>query len=57
MSEQRADVAELQALKEQFLERAEREPDYDLGTLFDEVTRIRFGRMLAATILRGHPSS
>ena len=54
MAEPRPDVAELQALKQQFLERAEREPDCDLGTLFDEVARIRFGRMVAAAAQRRH---
>jgi hypothetical protein len=57
MSEQRLDVAELKALKRQFLELAEREPDCDLATLFDEAARIRFGRMLAAAILSNRPGS
>jgi hypothetical protein len=57
MPKQRPDVAELQALKEQFLELAAREPDCDPGALFDEVTRIRFGRMIAAAVSRSSHSS
>jgi hypothetical protein len=56
MSEQ-VDIAELKALKKQFLELAEREPDCDLATLFDEAARLRFGRMLAAAISNGHPGA
>jgi hypothetical protein len=57
MSEQQ-DIAELKALKQQFLELAEREPDCDVGTLFDEATRIRFGRMIAAAAsTMGHGSN
>jgi hypothetical protein len=57
MSEQQ-DIAELKALKQQFLELAERDPDCDVGALFDEATRIRFGRMIAAAASRsGHGSN
>ena len=57
MSEQQ-DIAELKALKQQFLKLAEREPDCDVGALFDETTRIRFGRMIAAAASRtGHGSN
>jgi hypothetical protein len=47
MLNQRPDAAELRILKEQFLELVEREPDCELGTLFDEVTRQRMGAMIA----------
>jgi hypothetical protein len=48
------DSAELRALKEQFLELVKRDPECDLGTLFDEVVRRRMGAMIARTLPRRH---
>jgi hypothetical protein len=52
MSEHWSDSAELEALKERFLEMVERDPAPDVSTLFDEVIRRRFGTMIARAALK-----
>ena len=51
VSEHRPDSAELEALKQRFLEMVERDPDPDVSALFDEVIRRRFGTMIARAAL------
>ena len=56
MSEQ-SDSAELEALKRRFLEMVERDPEPDVGTLFDEVIRRRFGTAIARAALNSRPNA
>lgn len=55
MSEHQSDAAELETLKQRFLEMVERDPEPDVATLFDEVIRRRFGTAIARAALNIRP--